>query len=248
MVTCIIVDDEAYSIDTLSEYIKKADTLKLIGTYADPLSALEAIQKGEMPQLVFMDIDMPNISGIELARLIPQHIPIIYITAFSGYALQTFETNVYDFLLKPVSFPSFIKSLNKFFTRSALPVVSESPSPNEVMESPVNYIFINPGVKGKLIKIHYDDILYVEGLKNFVVIYVKAGKHTIYLTMTELEHALPATRFIRIHKSYIINLDRIQSVEGNTVVISEHLRFPLGGTHKERLLALLKKSTLLSGR
>ncbi|MDF2432520.1 MAG: two-component system, LytTR family, response regulator [Mucilaginibacter sp.] len=240
MINCIIIDDEQYSIDTLTEYIKKAGSVNLLGSYTNPLKAIQAIKAGEKPNLVFLDIDMPELSGIELAGLLPSDIAIIYITAYSGYALQAFETNVYDFLLKPVSFTRFVKAVNKVLPNLQIESTPQPPAPE--------YIFINPGVKGKSIKLAFSDIIYIQGLKNYVIIYVIGGKHITYLTMNEMESALPPDKFIRIHKSYIINLNKIQSIEGNTVIISEHLNLPLGGSYKDSLTSFINKYSVISKR
>ena len=240
MITCIIIDDESYAIDTLTDYISKTTELRLLASFSNPVEAISAIGTHIRPDLVFLDINMPGLSGLEVAGMLPEHTAIIYVTAHAEQAIKTFETNVYDFLLKPVSFAKFLKSVQKIkVMMDAKPLMPEVTN---------DYFFINPGVKGKMIKLEYKEIIYIQGLKNYVIIYIVGGKQITYLTMTEIERALPADRFLRIHKSFIINLNRIQSLEGNTVIMSEHLNLPLGGSYKETLMNFIVNKSVTSRR
>jgi two-component system LytT family response regulator len=240
MISCIIVDDEPYSIDTLSDYISKSNGLRLLKAYSNSLDAINNIQNWQNPDIIFLDIDMPDLTGLEFAELLPENIAVIYVTAHAEYALKAFDTNVYDFLLKPVSFAKFLKSVQK--VKSMLEV--QQP----IKEKTSEYFFINPGVKGKVIKINFDEIIYIQGLKNYVVIYILREKHITYLTMKEIEDALPPHKFLRIHKSFIINLFRIQCIEGNTVIMSEHLNLPVGGAYKKSLINLINNKSVLTKR
>ncbi|MDB5121923.1 MAG: yehT 5 [Mucilaginibacter sp.] len=240
MITCIVIDDEAYSIDIVTTYINKTDNLKLLSSYTNSVTAIRAIEAGLKPALIFLDIDMPDLSGFELAALLPPDIAIIYITAFGNYALQSFETNVYDFLLKPISFAKFLKSVNK--VKAILEPRAEHNDPE------AEYFFINPGVKGKVIKIDYKNIIYIQGLKNYIIIYLFGGKCVTYLMMKEIEQTLPKHTFIRIHKSYIVNVNMIQAIEGNTITLSEHLNLPLGGSYKDSLMKIINKKAVISRR
>lgn len=241
MINCIIVDDESYATDTLSDYINKSGMLNLLHTFNSATAALQVILNGPAPDLVFLDIDMPELTGLELARLIPANVGVVYVTAHSGYALDAFDTNVYDFLLKPVSFAKFMRTVQK------VNLMLEQKSPELTVSQ--DHFFINPGVKNKLIKINYPDIIYIEGLKNYVVIHtIASGKHVTYLTMKEIAEALPDDRFLRTHKSYVINLDLLQSVEGNMVVMPDRRSLPLGAAYKDTLMRFIQKRTVVSRR
>jgi two-component system LytT family response regulator len=241
MISCIIIDDEEYSIETLSEYIKRTDFLELIGTYTNSSEAITSIQSGRAPDLVFLDIDMPELNGFEVAALLPAGTAIIYITAFSNYALKAFETNVYDFLLKPISIAKFLKSANK--VRDIM--ISYRQVPLKPMP---DFIFVNPGIKGKVIKIAFDKILYIEGLKNYIIIHTDSGKQITYLTMQEIEVTLNPDMFLRIHKSFIVNRAKITVVEGNTISLINNISLPLGGIYKSSVTNFINNHTVVSKR
>jgi two-component system LytT family response regulator len=241
MIKCLIVDDEQYAIDTLTQYINQTDDCSVLGTFTSPYAALRALEAGLLPDILFLDVDMPELSGMELAALIPPQIAIIYVTAHGDYALKAFETNVFDFLLKPVSYPKFLKSIQKIKRVADLPVAKE-------IAHHADYIFINPGIKGKVIKLYFSDILYVEGLKNYVVFNQQKEKFITYLTMKEIEEALPTPQFVRIHKSYIINFSKVIGAEGNMVILQNNLKLQVGGNYKERLRKLIIDNSITSIR
>ena len=241
MINCIVIDDESSSIETLEDYIQKCEFLHLSGSFTNPLNAIRFMENNGYPDMVFLDVDMPELSGLELAQFLPPQTAIIYVTAFAAYAIQAFETNVYDFLLKPVSFAKFLKSVTKVKN-----ILQPNFTPRN--EETENFFFINSGVKGKIIKVAYDDIIYVEGSKNYVIVYVVGNKYITYLTMLEIENALPADYFMRVHRSYIINLKKIQYIEGNMVIVSDRITIPLGGIYKEPLMSYIGKKTLTSAR
>ena len=240
MINCIIVDDESYAIDTLTDYIARSNKLYLLRAFNDPTEALHFVIDEITPELIFLDIDMPELSGLEIASLLPDHVAVIYVTAHADYALRAFDTNVYDFLLKPVSFVKFLKSIQKV---TRMLEAKQIPSPDKE-----DFIFINPGIKSKLIKLDFNDIFYVEGLKNYVIIHVTGGKHITYVTMKEMEISLPQDRFIRIHKSYIINLEKLQSLDGNFINLSGDIQLPLGGSYKTSVLNFINRKSVRSKR
>lgn len=240
MIKCIIVDDEEYAIDTLTQYINKTNDLQILSTFTNPYLALKELENGLAPDILFLDVDMPELSGMELASLIPPAIAIVYVTAHADYAFKAFDTNVYDFLLKPVSYPKFLKCIQK------LRGIFETQVANTT--NLIDYIFINPGVKGKVIKLYFYDILYVEGLKNYVIISTEKVKYITYLTMKEIEEALPAKQFLRIHKSYIINFSKVQAIEGNRVTLEDNVKLQIGGSYKEVLKKLINDNSINSAR
>ncbi|WP_461452131.1 LytR/AlgR family response regulator transcription factor [Mucilaginibacter sp.] len=240
MNTCYVIDDEEHAIDTLTGYINKFPGLDLIGSNINPLMAINDIREKAV-DIVFLDVDMPELSGLDVADIISSFTSVIFTTAFPNYAMQAFEKNGSDFLLKPISFDRFTKSVTKVQnlirtkSQNSLPVAD-------------GYFFINPGVKGKMVKLNYSDITYIEGLKNYVVIYTSDGKHITYLSMKEVEKALPQDQFSRIHKSYLINLNKIKSIDGNNVILPQGTELPIGISFKDNFFNIIDNKTIRSAR
>lgn len=239
---CYIIDDEQHAIDILSNYITKVPGLRLAGATTNPMNGILQLKSDPSVDVVFLDIDMPVISGLEAIELLPDKIPIIFTTAFTNYAVDAFEHNAVDFLLKPISFSKFLKGVEKLERF----IINKS---KDLVLNDQSSMFINPGVRGKVIQVHFSEILYIEGLKNYVIIYTdKGGKYITYLTMNEMVLALPEVKFIRVHKSYIVSVSKIQSVEGNTIHLPAHIQLPLGYRYKEEFMALIDNITVKSGR
>lgn len=241
MYTCYVIDDEFHAIDTLSGYINKFPGLNMVGSNVNPLVAIDEIANMPQVDIVFLDVDMPELSGLDVADIISSRSAIIFTTAYPNYAVQAFEKNGSDFILKPISFERFTKSVTK--------VQNLLKSKKNIENQPANeHFFINPGVKGRVIQLSYTDILYVEGLKNYVVIYTIDNKYITYLSLREIENALPPSKFIRIHKSYIVNIDKIKSIDGNIVLLSNSIELPIGISFKDGFLNIINTKTLRSGR
>jgi len=241
MYTCYVIDDEFHAIDTLIGYINKFPGLSLVGSNVNPLIAIDEISNMPQVDIVFLDVDMPELSGLDVADIISSRSAVIFTTAYPNYAVQAFEKNGSDFILKPISFERFTKSVTK---------VQNLLKPKKLAENQVanEHFFINPGVKGRMIQLSYSDILYVEGLKNYVVIYTIDNKYITYLSLKEIENAIPQTKFIRIHKSYIVNIDKIKSIDGNIVLLSNSIELPIGISFKDSFLNIVNTKTLRSGR
>jgi len=242
MNTCYVIDDEEHAIDTIVGYINKYPGLSLIGSSISPLQGIEDIRNADQVDIVFLDVDMPELSGMDVADTISSFTSVIFTTAFPNYALQAFEKNGSDFLLKPISFERFVKSVTKVQNLiKAKSNLDHAPEDDQ-------YFFINPGVKGKMIQLNYSDILYIEGLKNYVVIYTADNKYITYLSMKEVEKAIPHNKFIRIHKSYIVNLNKIKSIDGNNVILSQNSELPIGISFKDSFINVINTKTLRSYR
>ena len=241
MSTCYVIDDEYHAIDTLVGYINKFPGLNLVGSNTNPLEAINEISNAAQVDIVFLDVDMPELSGLDVADIISPYTSVIFTTAYPNYAVQAFEKNGSDFILKPISFERFTKSVTK--------VQNLLRSKNLADQHPVNeHFFINPGIKGRMIQLSYADILYIEGLKNYVVIYTTEGKYITYLSMREIEKAIPLSKFIRIHKSYIVNIDRIKSIDGNNVILAQSNELPIGISFKDSFINMINTMTLRSRR
>jgi DNA-binding LytR/AlgR family response regulator len=239
MYKCFIIDDESHAIETLKKYAKDSGQLEIVGSSQNPLEAVKYINERKDIDITFLDIDMPEISGLDVADLIYDNTSIIFTTGHAGYAVQGFDKNISDFLLKPISFARFLKSLNKVI------IELEKKAREEAKND--TYFFVNPGIKGKMLKINFNDVDYIEGLNNYIVIHTPPNNHIIYLTMKEIEAGLPPETFIRIHKSYIVNINKVTLMEGNKIMINK-LIFPIGSSYKEKLLKKINNNIIRTHR
>jgi two-component system, LytTR family, response regulator len=210
MINCIIVDDEQHAIDVLENYTRQLPYLKLEGSYTKPLEALSILHTKKI-DLVFLDIQMPDISGIDFIKAIQGKTKVILTTAYSEFAAEGFDLEVIDYLLKPVPLPRFVKACQR---ATALIKGSAAAVINNLED---DYIFVKTETKGKLLKINLTDIDYIEGMKNYVAIFHKGQKTLALLNMKDLEERLPPQHFMRIQKSFIIALRKVTGVEGNIV-------------------------------
>lgn len=226
MLNCFVIDDEPSAVNILTGHVKKAPFLELIGSANDPLEALGLIRAKKI-DLVFLDIQMPNLSGLDFMKLLPAETKVILTSAHKEYAADGFENQALDYLVKPISFERFLNSAQRALnnTASALSKLSEE-------EEQDDYFFVKTEIKGKMVKISFKDVMYIEGLKNYVSIYTKDDRIIAYLSFKELEEKLPES-FMRVHKSYIIALKRIKAVEGNQIYLNGVTpTIPLGNTYK----------------
>lgn len=241
MYTCFIIDDESHAIETLKKYALDSGQLKILGSAQNPLEGIKYINEHKTVDITFLDIDMDEMSGLDVADLIAENTAIIFTTGHAGYAVQGFDKNISDFLLKPISFQRFMKSLTKVTDQ-----IQQKATSGTVVKSD-QFFFVNPGIKGKMLKVNYSDVEYIEGLNNYVVIHMAHGSHIIYLTMKEIEAGMPIEKFIRIHKSFVINLNKITQMEGNKVTMSK-AELPIGSSFKSKLLKTIQLHTLKTNR
>lgn len=239
MYQCYIIDDESYAIESLKKYAADSGQLTVVGTSQNPMEAIKFINDYKKTDITFLDIDMPEMSGLDVADNIYQHTAIIFTTGHAGYAVNGFEKNISDFLLKPISFEKFMKSLTK--------VIAELEKKAAEQPKSESYFFVNSGLKGKMLKINYDDVNYIEGLNNYVIIHTPTVSHTIYLTMKEMEAGLKPDIFQRIHKSFIINIDKVTLMEGNKIMIDNET-LPIGSSFREKLLKKINSYTIKTQR
>jgi len=235
--TCIIIDDEQPAIDVLEHYVRQITDLQLLASFTNPLEALQFLNKTPV-DLLFLDIQMPEISGIDLIRTIPNRTKIILTTAYSEFVTEGFELEVADYLLKPVPFPRFLKAVQR--VQQAINTTSGK-EPADTVEPADDYFFVKTELKGKILKINFRDIDYIEGEKNYVAIYHAGIKTMALLNMKDLEDRLPARYFMRIHRSYIIPLEKIVAIEGNTVSLrGVKEKILLGDTYRAAFLERMK--------
>ena len=230
MISCLIVDDEPLAADVIESFAAKIPYLHVAGKVTSAVEALGVI-KNEKIDLLFLDIQMPEMTGLELLKTLKNPPLVIFTTAFPNYALESYEIDAADYLLKPVSFDRFVKAVNKAEERLRTAQFDEREKPD--------YIFVK--ADGKLIKINLPDVCYVEGLKDYVIIHTQTGKVVTHNTMKNIEALLLTDdNFIRIHRSYIINLRFVKEIEGNCFRVKDQL-LAVGTTFKEEVQAKLEK-------
>jgi len=213
--TCMIVDDEPLAVRLLESYVEKTPDLKLMASFTDSITAINAI-KAQKPDLLFLDIQMPNIDGMELAHSLPEETRVVFTTAFKEYAFESYEVNALDFLLKPIRYNKFLAAVEK-----AKKVFQQQPNqPQQPVTQPQqpNTVFIR--VDGEWRNVPIDQITYVNGMKDYVLFYLDNEPKALitHLTMKAVEDMLPKDRFLRIHRSYIIAVDKILKVDRNDCV------------------------------
>ena len=236
MLRCIAIDDEELALELLEDNISKVDYLQLVGKFNNPLKAIKVLQE-QAVDLVFLDIQMPGLSGLQFIQSIPNKPMFILVTAYEKFALDGFDLNVVDYLVKPVPLDRFIKACNKALELHNLKTQSK---PATDQNAP-DYFFVN--VDYSLLKIVISDIIYINGLKDYVKIHLKSSPKPIVprITMKGLEELLPASQFIRIHKSYIVSVDSITAIRKNSVFIG-NLELPVTENYRDNLDALVNPS------
>ncbi len=232
-ITAIIVDDEPLAREVIKEYARKISSLKIAGECEDAICAHRIIQDNQV-DLLFLDINMPKLSGIEFLKTLKKPPLVILTTAYSEYALDGFELNVIDYLKKPFSFERFCKA---FFRAEEMLILKKSAVKTEPVEKQNDFLFVKSDKK--TIKVKIADILYVEGLGDYIKLYMTDKKLVTNLSMKKIENLLPADQFYRIHKSFIISLEKIESIEGNMVRIN-NTKLPIGNMYRQEFTVFIK--------
>ena len=212
---CFVVDDEPLAVKMLENFIARTPFLELVASFTDPVLALSEMRT-QAPDLVFLDIQMPDLSGMELSRMVPAGTRIIFTTAFKQYAFESYEVSALDFLLKPIRYQKFLEAAEKareWFTLKEAATAAAAPAAAPAPEAKTSTFF---KVDGALRKVEFDDILFVEGMKDYVMVFLASQKQPLvtHVTMKGMEEMLPAGQFMRIHRSFIVALDKVASVSG----------------------------------
>ena len=207
MLRCIVVDDEPLAVKMLEGFVERTPFLELAGSFNDPVLALSEI-RAQAPEIVFLDIQMPDLDGMELSRMLPPETRVIFTTAFKQYAFESYEVSALDFLLKPIRYQKFLEAAQKAQEWFALKEAASAPVPSAEKTS----VFLK--VDGVLRKVELSDILFVEGMKDYVMFHLASVRQPLvtHLTMKAVEDLLPPEQFMRIHRSYILGLEHIASV------------------------------------
>ena len=227
-ISCIITDDEPFARKGLQGYVEKIDFLDLKGVCEDALQLSNLLQQQPV-DLLFLDIQMPHITGVEFLRAIRNPPKVIFTTAYEQYAIQGFELDVMDYLLKPISYERFLKAAWKAKDYFSL---------KEQPDNSVPYLFVKSN--GKLEKITFADILFIEGMENYVAIHLENKKIITHSTIKSLLEKLPSKQFIQTHKSYIVSIDKIDTIEGNTLHVQKH-QVPVSKGSREDVLGRIVK-------
>lgn len=237
MINVVIIDDEPLARKGMKEYVADVDFLHLVEEFDHPLKAADLISKGEV-QLLLLDIQMPKITGIDFFKSLQNAPPVIFTTAYPQYALDGFELNALDYLVKPISFDRFLKAAMK------AKEYYELRQQNTTVDTATPQTDFYIKADNQFVRIAFNDVQFVEALQNYVSIYTAEKKYISYLTMKSVEEYLPATQFIKTHKSFIVNAAKIDAIEGNEIHIAQH-RIPISRSEKEEVLEQLLKNKFL---
>lgn len=240
--SCIIVEDEPMARDLLSQYIAKVPSLELLAAFPNPLEALEFLKENE-PDVLFLDVQMPEITGISLLKILKRKPIVIMSTAYSEYAIEGFELDVTDYLLKPVTFERFLKAVDRATERKQASIALQQSTP-ELVPAPtaqadpsrVDFIFVKDGAK--MVKVRIKDIQFIEGLKDYVRIHTPKGRITTLQRLKALENQLPSDAFFRIHHSYIVAIEWIDVIHRDKLEIGEQ-QLPISDTYRKAFKAFV---------
>ena len=235
MITCAIIDDEPLAAGLLESYVKKTPYLTHKGTYNSAIQAMKDLRESPV-QLLFLDIQMPELSGIEFAKILPKDTKVIFTTAFSQYAIDGYKVNALDYLLKPISYDDFLKSTDKALEWFSVTQKQEVYNHDRFMLVKTDY---------KLQRVGLDDILYIEGLKDYVRFYLKGGEKVMSLmSMKKLDEYLPKPEFLRTHRSFIVHMTEIPLIDRFRIVFDD-VYIPISENYKDEVQAYLEMHTLV---
>ncbi|MDR1501500.1 MAG: LytTR family DNA-binding domain-containing protein [Prevotella sp.] len=231
---CVIIDDEPLAIDLLKAYVAKTPFLELMGTFNNALSAMDTISNGKT-DVLFLDINMPQITGLEFSKTLPPTTKIIFTTAYDQYAVDGFRLNALDYLLKPINYTEFLQAANKALEWFKLTAASSNDN-----SSSATSIFVKSGYRME--KIEFENILYIENQKDYVKFHLETQKEPIssLMSMQSLEEKLPEKQFMRVHRSFIVNLDKIKTIERNCIVFGKEY-IPVSESYKAKFMDFLNK-------
>lgn len=218
-ITCIIVDDEPAALQQMQRYARQTPFLEVMGTYNNGMEVLAHLQNQPAPDLIFLDIQMPELNGMDLAKILPPGTRIIFTTAFDRYAIEGYKVNALDYLLKPIDYAEFLSAATR--ARDSIHASKNNAAASSPTEQVKNYIFVKS--EYKQLKIKLADILYIEGLKDYVKIHLSTESYPVVSlnSLKRLEEELPAGQFMRVHRSFIVALDKIDQIERSQIIIKD---------------------------
>ncbi len=236
ILTCAIIDDEPLAVDLLASYTKNTPTLELTGTYNNAITAIKQLRE-EPVDILFLDIQMPELSGLEFATILPKSTKVIFTTAYQQYALDSYKVNSIDYLVKPITYDVFLRSVDKALSYFEAVRKNESLKEEKAIYVKSDY---------KLLHLTLDEIQYIEGLKDYVAIHTETKEEPVpsLINMKRIMDYLPSPAFMRVHRSYIVNMQKIDSVDRNRIVIGENF-IPISESYKDNVYGYLNKHTVL---
>lgn len=240
IMNCIIVDDEPLAREAIEMLIEKTQNLKLVGSFNSVITASKFMLDNSV-DLVFLDIQMPGMNGIEFAKTISQETFVIFTTAFSEFATESYEVDAIDYLIKPIKLERFRKGVDK--ARMYAKLLKKENSTHNIEQITDDYFFIK--ADRKIIKVYFDDLLFIEGLKDYVVMHTETQKIITAMNIKTIHEQLPKNRFVRVSKSYIINAKKIDSVDNNTVYIGKN-EIPIGNIYRDFFFSEFVTKKILS--
>jgi two-component system, LytTR family, response regulator len=241
MYRCLIIDDEQHTLDLLSAYARQSGLLDIVATLNDPLQALPLLSKQEV-DVVFLDVNLSSLSGLDFIRAAGNKLQYVLCTAHSEYASEAFELGVADYLLKPVRFSRFMKAIGRL---GALTHAQAAAAVAGLDDFETDYMFVKTETKGKLLKVNVRDIELVEGMRNYIAIHHNGLRTLALLSIKEMEDRLPARYFMRVHKSFLVNLERISGIAGNQVYLKNSTsEILIGASYKEAFMERMKERVL----
>lgn len=231
-INCVIIDDEPLAQKLIIGYVEKLPFLNLLGTFVNPVQAIPFLNTNKV-DIIFLDIEMGEMSGLDLANTIGKNTKIIFTTAYSRHAVKSYELNALDYLVKPINFERFVIAVNKFFEKEKIIVKSE-----EKIEG--HYIFLKTG--SDIVKLEYDDIYYIESMKDYVSFQTNAKKIIVHNSLKNLEETLP-TQFCRVHNSYMVNLKKIIQIKDNHIHIKD-IKIAISKKYRDDFLSIIKNKSV----
>ncbi|MCB2407294.1 LytR/AlgR family response regulator transcription factor [Hymenobacter lucidus] len=234
---CLIIDDNEINRLTLEHFVEMTDSLELVASLPDAVQALNMLRSGTPIDLLFLDIEMPHLSGLDLVRALPQPQPeVVLVTTHADFAVAAFELAVADYLVKPVDYGRFSKAVARVLAQRAT-----LPTSHPALETPAGAegsdLFVK--VNNKLIKLDFNDVLYIEAMSTYSIFVTPKQKHIVYITLKALEDRLPFTHFVRVHRSFIVNTKRIEAVEDNQLLLGEY-EIPVGKSYQDDFFRKLR--------
>ena len=243
-ITCIAIDDEPLALEIIEDYISKLSYLEHKASFGNSMEALTYLKENKV-DLLFLDIQMPDLTGIQLAQVLDDAPAIIFTTAYDNYAVKSYELEAVDYLLKPIEFERFLQATEKVYKMLKPQVDGEDKHQHDSMlhgRGTPSFLFVK--TEHRMEKVFLNDILYVEGMKNYLRIVGRDQKIMTLLSFRKMEEMLPKNNFIRVHKSFIVAIDKIENIERNRIKIGEK-RIPVGESYKQEFYCRLQDSTLL---
>lgn len=246
---CCIIDDEPLALDLLESYVVKTPFLNLKGKYLGALQAMDELQSSEV-DLIFLDIQMPGLNGLDFSKIIGEKARIIFTTAFNQYALDSYKVNALDYLLKPISYLDFLQAANKALCwfevvhRPSFPVATPPSEEHAILQKEeIDSIFVKSDYK--LVQVKLANILYIEGLKDYIKIYTEGEPKPLLslMSMKSMEKLLPSAHFMRVHRSYIVQIDKIKVIDRNRIVFGKTY-IPISESYKKDFAAFLSNRSL----